>query len=77
MAHFNYMDMEWKGVLRNIESDYFLKVLRDNFIMQTITEPITGNNILDFVLTSNDNFISELDVKHSLVVVTTWKLGAT
>lgn len=68
MLHFKYMNMKWKGVLRNIESDYFLKVLRDNFLMQTITKPITGNNILDFVLTSNENFISELDVRHSLEI---------
>ncbi len=39
-----------------------MKVLKDNFLKQTVIDPTKGNNILDLVLTNTGNMISDLDV---------------
>ena len=49
-----------------MESEDFLKVLQDNFLKQVVTEPTRGENILDLVLTNNENMINEVEVGSQL-----------
>lgn len=62
MGDFNYRNIDWEGMVGDLESEDFLKVIQDNFLKHTVTEPTRGNNILDLVLTNNENMVSELDV---------------
>ncbi len=50
----------------DLESEDFLRVLQDNFLTQVVTEPTRGGNILDLVLTNNENMICEVDVGSKL-----------
>lgn len=38
----------------------------DNFLQQVVTGPTKGDNILDFVLTNNGNYMRELEVGREL-----------
>lgn len=62
MASFNYRNINWEGVMGDLESEDFLKVIQDNFLKKAVTESTRGNNILDLILINRAIMISELDV---------------
>ncbi len=62
LGDYNFRRIDWESVVGDLESEDILKVLQDNFLKQVVTEPTRGDNILDLVLTSNENMISEVDV---------------
>ncbi len=49
--------------------------MQDNILKRVVIEPTRGDNILDLVLTNNENMISEVDVGASLAVVITGRSG--
>lgn len=51
------------GTVRDLESEDFPKALEDNFLKQVVTELKKGANILDLVLTKNENIIGELNIE--------------
>ena len=66
MGDFNCPDLCNSIMPTNNESRNLLKFIEDNFLTQTVLEPTRGNNILDLVLTSNENFIENLFVREPL-----------
>lgn len=63
---FNYRDIDWEGIIGNLDSEEFLKVVQDNILKQLMTEPMRGTNILDLVLTNAENIISEVELEGEL-----------
>ncbi len=54
VGDFNYMGINWNGVIGDSDSEEFLKALQDNFLKQVVTEPTRDANILDLVLTKDE-----------------------
>ena len=44
----------------------FLKLVQNNFLNQVIREPTKGDNILDLILTNQDDLVKETDVGKQL-----------
>ena len=65
LGDYNFRRIDWEGIVGDQESEDFLGVLQDNFLKQVVREPTRGENILDLVLTNNDN-ISEVDIGSQL-----------
>ena len=57
MGDFNYSGIDWAEKTGNLESSDFLEVINDNFLCQHITEPTRGANILDLVLSNDENAV--------------------
>ena len=58
--------MDCLNIVRDPESEDFLKVSKDNFLKQVVMEPTRGDNILDLVLTDNGNMIRNVQVGEEL-----------
>lgn len=71
MGDINYPDIDWEAwntKSDNIESDEytFLQSIQDNFLYQHVTKPTRWRgsdtpNVLDLILTNEENMISDLD----------------
>ncbi len=66
LRDYNFRRIDWERIIGDLESEDFLRVLQDNFLKQVVTEPTRGDNILDLVLTNDENMISEVDVGSQL-----------
>ena len=66
LGGYNFRRIDWEGIVGDQESEAFLGVLQDNFLKQVVREPTRGENILDLVLTNNENMISGVDVGSQL-----------
>ena len=66
LGDYNFRRIDWEGVVGDEESEEFFGVLQDNFLKQVVREPTRGENILDLVLTNNENMISGVDVGSQL-----------
>ncbi len=66
LGDYNFRRIDWERVIGDLESEDFLRVLQNNFLKHVVTEPTRGENILDLVLTNNENMISEVDVGSQL-----------
>src|SRR5215469_1947322 len=65
MGDFNYPKLNWKGELLN-NNCAFIDCLNDNFFMSNGQPKSTrGDNILDLVMTSNEDLIDNLRVEES------------
>lgn len=53
--------MNWEKVISDSHSEDLFKVVQDNFLKQIVTEPNRSANLLDIILTDNENIISELE----------------
>ena len=62
MGDFNFSEIDWRKPETLDDSHPFLKCINDNFLFQHVDEPTRGKNILDLVLTSEENMIENLSV---------------
>src|SRR6266568_4819827 len=62
MGDFNFSEIDWRKSETLDDSHPFLKCINDNFLFQHVDEPTRGKNILDLVLTSEENMIENLSV---------------
>lgn len=54
LGEYNFRNSQgW--IVHDLELKIFLNVLENNFLKQVVTEPTKGANILDLVLTNNEN----------------------
>ena len=60
MGDFNFPELKWKIPESLDDSHPFLKCINDSFLIQHVDEPTRENNILDLVLTSEENIIENL-----------------
>ena len=64
VGDFNYPN--YLKATNDAESTKFLDFVDDNFLFQKVNNPTRGDNILDLVLTSNNNIIQNLDIGDQL-----------
>lgn len=57
MEYFSYVNTDWKNTVGDHEPEEFLKVIQGKFLKQVIRKTISGENILNVVLTNNDNVL--------------------
>lgn len=62
MGDFNFPEIKWENSEGGEMSHPFVNCIQDNFLEQLVTEPTRGQNILDLVLTSDSNFVEDLEV---------------
>ena len=62
----NYPNIDWTYQIGDNESDEFLEVVLDNFLIQYVNSPTRGNNILDLVFSNKDNIISNVEISSEL-----------
>ena len=62
LGDFNFRNINWENITGDREAEEFLNTIQNNFLKQMITEPTRGNNILDLILTKNENNICGVDV---------------
>ena len=56
MGDFNHGHIQWKSVeSTGGEDKHFLFLIQESFLTQHVLEPITGENVLDIVLSSQKN----------------------
>ena len=65
MGDFN-CHVNWQTKETCAENAELLSFVNDGFLTQWVREPTRGNNILDLVLTSEDDIISKIDVNEEL-----------
>ena len=62
LGDFNYNDINWdRRDSGNLGKD-FLDLVNDCFLWQHVKQPTRGNNILDLVLSSEENMIEEVEI---------------
>ena len=72
MGDFNHGRIQWKSLQSTGNEDQkFLNLLQDSFLTQQVLEPIRGENMLDIVLSSQMEFVYNVNVSHWGVVITT------
>ena len=62
MGDFNYPKLNWKEELLNNYCP-FGECLNDNFLHQMVNENTRGDNVLDLIITSNENIVDNLRVE--------------
>ena len=65
MGDFN-CHVNWETRETCAENEELLKFVNDGFFTQWVREPTRGNNILDLVLTSEDDIVSNVEVNEEL-----------
>ena len=63
MGDFNYGDINWEEKESGPHGKEFLELVEDCFLYQNVLLPTRGNNILDLVLSSEQNMIEEVEVE--------------
>ena len=61
MGDFNFAGIDWNKSEFD-DSDYFMKCVNDNFLIQCVNNEIRGKNILDLVFVSEENMVENLEV---------------
>jgi ribonucleases P/MRP protein subunit RPP40 len=62
MGDFNFPELNWGEAESLDDSHPFLKCINDNYLLQGVVECTRGKNILDLVLTSEENMVENLRV---------------
>ena len=62
IGDFNYPDINWKLRDSGILGRDFLELINDCFLWQHILAPTRGTNILDLILSTEENMIEEVEV---------------
>ena len=63
MGDFNYRDIDWETNTSSCtESEEFINAVNDGFLKQLVRQPTKDNNILDLILTNNDNLVYNLEI---------------
>ena len=63
MGDFNYGDINWEEKESGPQGKEFLELVQDCFLYQNVTLPTRGSNILDLVLSTEQNMIEEVEVE--------------
>ena len=63
---FNHRTINWETLHSDREGQPFLDLTQDCFLAQCVEEPTRGENILDLVLTTNDNLLENVTVREPL-----------
>jgi len=62
MGDFNFADLNWKKPESLDEGNLFIRCLNENFLVQCVEDCTRGKNVLDLVLTSEENMVENLEV---------------
>jgi ribonucleases P/MRP protein subunit RPP40 len=62
MGDFNFADLNWVKPETLDDSHLFMKCINDNFLVQCVEDCTRGKNVLDLVLTSEENMVENLTV---------------
>ena len=62
MGDFNFANLNWEKPESLDHSHLFIKCLDDNFLVQCVDECTRGKNVLDLVLTTEENMVENLAV---------------
>ena len=62
MGDFNFPEVEWAKSETLNDSHPFIECINDNFLFQGVTECTRNSNILDLILTSEENMIDNVTV---------------
>ena len=65
-GNFNYQNIDWINLDADSGSRHFLDMVNDSYLTQHVTRPTRGSNILDLVLITKPNMISEVEVREHL-----------
>lgn len=64
MGDFNFSGINWDNMDgSNIRENKFIECVQDNFLTQHVQQATRGHNVLDLVITSEENLIENLEVK--------------
>ena len=66
VGDFNYPNIDWINLDADSGSRHFLDMVNDSYLTQHVTRPTKGSNILDLVLTTEPDMISEVEVREHL-----------
>ena len=62
MGDFNFPDINWELQEAGAGGRVFLEQMQDSFLLQKVLKPTRGVNILDLVLTTEDNLVSDMEI---------------
>jgi ribonuclease P/MRP protein subunit RPP40 len=62
MGDFNFADLNWTKPETLDDSDLFMRCINDNFLVQCVEDCTRGKNVLDLVLTSEENMVENVRV---------------
>ena len=69
MQDFNHGHIQWKSLESttiSLEDQQFLFLMRDSFLTQHVLEPTRGENVLDIVLSSQNESVD--NVKNTSII---------
>ena len=74
----DYPNIYWINLDADSGSRHFLDMVNDSYLTQHVTRPTRGSNILDLVLTTEPDMISEVEVREHLAncdhKILAWKI---
>ncbi len=59
VGDFNSPNMNWSSIYGDHQGSRLIEMVVDSFLSQIVTQPTRGNNILDLVLTTDTDLISD------------------
>jgi len=62
IGDFNFADLNWKQPETLDDNHLFMRCVNDNFLFQCVEDCTRGGNVLDVVLTSEENMVENLSV---------------
>ena len=62
MGDLNFPNVNYANDCADSEGSRLVNFLNDNFLYQMVREPTRGNNILDLILTTDENFVEGVEV---------------
>ena len=67
MGDFNHGNIQW-GTLEStgVEDQQFMCLIQDNFLIQHVLEPTRGGRVLDLVLSSQKEFVGNVNIQEPL-----------
>ncbi len=66
ICYFNCPNIDWTIMNGDQEGNRLIEMVKNSFLIQTVTQPTCGDNILDLVLTSDPDLISDCKVGEKL-----------
>ena len=66
MGDFNFPDIDWETLDAGGKAKDFVDLIQDCFLYQHVSAPTRGENLLDLVLTSEENMIEKVEIKEKL-----------
>ncbi len=76
IGDFNSPSINWESLSSNNEDSQLLSFYNDNFLTQFVHEPTRKHNILDLILVSEENIVSDVVIASPLstesLMIITW-----